>query len=81
MRNVVRVLIRLYQATLSPMIVAVSGSACRFDPTCSQYFLQAVERHGTLRGSWLGLKRIARCHPWGGSGEDPVPGQVANRRA
>jgi uncharacterized protein len=75
MRRVVRVLIRLYQYTLSPLLrlLAGVGAGCRFEPTCSEYFLEAVETHGFFRGSWLGLKRIGRCHPWGGRGYDPVP--------
>jgi putative membrane protein insertion efficiency factor len=75
MRGLIRILVRFYQLTLSPLLVALAGpgSGCRFEPTCSEYLLQAVETHGALRGSWLGLKRIGRCHPWGGSGFDPVP--------
>jgi len=75
MRGLIRILIRLYQWTLSPVLAALGGpgSGCRFEPSCSEYFLQAVETHGALRGSWLGLKRIGRCHPWGDSGHDPVP--------
>ncbi|MDQ2824795.1 MAG: membrane protein insertion efficiency factor YidD [Verrucomicrobiota bacterium] len=75
MRKFVRIFIRVYQATLSPFLSAISGPAlgCRFEPTCSEYFLQSVERYGVLRGAWLGLKRIARCQPWGGGGNDPVP--------
>jgi len=76
MRGLIRIFIRIYQATLSPLLVAITGSGCRFEPTCSEYFLQAVETHGTMRGIWLGLKRIARCHPWGGCGNDPVPAVV-----
>ena len=81
MRGLIRICIRIYQITLSPLLVAIGGpgSGCRFQPTCSEYFLQAVETHGAWRGSWLGLKRIGRCHPWGGSGYDPVP--VADRCA
>jgi putative membrane protein insertion efficiency factor len=68
-------LIRFYQRVLNPMIKFTAGPAagCRFSPTCSNYFLQAVEAHGPLKGSWLGIRRIFRCHPWGGWGYDPVP--------
>src|SRR4030095_579208 len=70
-----RSIIRGYQCTLSPFLCLLCGpgSGCRFTPTCSAYFLEAVETHGIGRGSWLGLKRLARCHPWGGSGYDPIP--------
>ena len=75
MRALIRICLRIYQLTLSPLLAAIGGpgSGCRFQPTCSEYFLQAVEMHGIARGIFLGLKRIARCHPWGGSGEDRVP--------
>jgi hypothetical protein len=70
-----RILIRAYQLTLSPLLGALGGPnhGCRFHPTCSAYFLEAVERHGVWRGGWLGVKRLARCQPWGGQGNDPVP--------
>jgi putative membrane protein insertion efficiency factor len=70
----VRLFIRLYQFALSPLLSLLggAGSGCRFEPTCSTYFLEAVETHGLARGSWLGLKRLARCQPWGGGGHDPV---------
>lgn len=61
--------IRFYRACISPMFPPV----CRYTPTCSQYAIEAITKHGALRGSWLAIKRIARCHPWGGSGYDPVP--------
>ncbi|HWP36460.1 MAG TPA: membrane protein insertion efficiency factor YidD [Gemmatimonadales bacterium] len=67
-RRVVEVLIRTYQ-----WAAAAIPSPCRFTPTCSSYALEAVERYGVLRGGWLGLRRIFRCHPFGGSGYDPVP--------
>lgn len=53
-------------------------SPCRFDPSCSAYALEAFELHGALRGSWLTLRRLGRCHPWGGAGFDPVPDGKAN---
>lgn len=56
-----------------PLHLLVPGSGCRFHPTCSAYAAQALRRHGAGRGSWLALRRLARCHPWGGCGEDPVP--------
>ncbi len=58
-----------YRRFLGPIL----GGQCRFAPTCSRYGLDALERHGAIRGSWLTVRRIARCHPWGGSGDDPVP--------
>ena len=61
--------IRLYQLCLSPLL----PPSCRFVPTCSAYAIEAITRHGLLRGGWLTLCRLARCHPWGGSGYDPVP--------
>ncbi len=75
MRWLLRFIIRIYQCTLSPLLRLLCGpdSGCRFTPTCSAYFLEAVETHGVCRGSWLGLKRLVRCQPWGGSGFDPVP--------
>lgn len=62
--------VRAYRALLSPFL----QPSCRFYPTCSDYALKALERHGALKGAWLAMRRISRCHPWGGSGLDPVPG-------
>jgi hypothetical protein len=61
--------VRFYQLAISPWTPA----SCRFTPTCSAYAIGALEEHGTLRGTWLALRRIGRCHPWGGFGYDPVP--------
>ncbi|MFD1315833.1 membrane protein insertion efficiency factor YidD [Namhaeicola litoreus] len=62
-------LIRFYQAAISPYF----PSTCRYSPTCSHYGIEALKKHGLLRGGWLTIKRISRCHPWGGKGYDPVP--------
>ncbi len=60
---------RLYQLLLSPML----PNACRYNPTCSQYAIEAVTKYGAFKGGWMALKRILSCHPWGGHGYDPVP--------
>jgi putative membrane protein insertion efficiency factor len=62
-------LVRIYQWVLSPLL----PNSCRFLPTCSAYAVEALQRHGVARGGWLAARRLARCHPWGGSGYDPVP--------
>ncbi|MEO1451372.1 MAG: membrane protein insertion efficiency factor YidD [Bacteroidota bacterium] len=62
-------LIRIYQNLISPFF----PGACRYSPTCSEYVVEAVKVHGPLKGGWLGIRRISRCHPWGGQGYDPVP--------
>lgn len=62
-------LIKGYQLLISPLL----PSTCRYNPTCSHYSLEALQKHGLLKGGWLAIKRIGSCHPWGGSGYDPVP--------
>ncbi|HEX9459516.1 MAG TPA: membrane protein insertion efficiency factor YidD [Thermoanaerobaculia bacterium] len=69
MRSISLVPLRFYKRFLSPLLPPM----CRFDPTCSIYMMQAIEKHGTLRGVWLGLRRLARCHPFNPGGWDPVP--------
>ena len=69
MSLVLRALIRAYQLFVSPVL----GPRCRYLPTCSEYAAEAVMRHGAGRGVWLAVRRLLRCHPWGGSGYDPVP--------
>jgi hypothetical protein len=74
MKLIVRILIRLYKWTLSPLLHALApGAGCKFEPTCSAYFQEAVEIHGFLRGARLGVKRVCRCGPWCDGGYDPVP--------
>lgn len=69
MRKILIALIGVYRYLLSPYV----GAHCRFQPTCSAYAQEAIERYGILRGGWLGLRRISRCHPWHEGGFDPVP--------
>lgn len=69
-------LVRFYQLAISPWL----GSSCRYSPTCSQYMIEAVNEWGPLKGFWLGIKRIGRCHPWGDHGHDPVPKKIPGRK-
>jgi len=71
--------VRAYQLALAPF----AGGACRFQPTCSAYAFEAIERHGAMRGGWLAIRRVVRCHPWGPSGLDAVPmeRQIGTTRA
>lgn len=62
--------IRIYRVTLSPLL---GPNKCRYQPSCSAYAIEAIEEWGVLKGSWLAVKRIGSCHPWGGFGPDPVP--------
>ena len=71
MKKIIIYLIKIYQITLSPLL----GSNCRFQPTCSQYMIEAIDLHGVLKGLGLGFKRISKCHPLGAKGHDPVPGK------
>jgi putative membrane protein insertion efficiency factor len=74
--RLVRLMIRLYQLAISPLL----GPRCRFHPSCSAYAAQAIEIHGLLRGGWLALRRIVRCHPLDPGGFDPVPGAAEERK-
>ena len=68
-------LVKVDRVAISPWL----GMNCRFQPTCSEYAIEALRLHGVVKGSWLALRRIGRCHPWGGSGHDPVPGTEEDR--
>lgn len=67
--QVLILLVRFYQVSISPFL----GPSCRYSPTCSTYTIQAIKEWGPIKGSWLAVKRISSCHPWGGHGYDPVP--------
>ncbi|MHA6281391.1 membrane protein insertion efficiency factor YidD [Salinimicrobium sp. CAU 1759] len=69
-------LVRFYQRFISPFTPAT----CRYTPTCSQYTVEALHKHGALKGGWLSLKRIASCNPWGGKGYDPVPEKLQQEK-
>ena len=69
MKKILVSFVRFYQLTISSLM----GHCCRFQPTCSEYARQAIQTHGPIKGSWLALKRLLKCHPWGKSGYDPVP--------
>lgn len=69
MRYLLLGLIRFYQYAISPLL----PPRCRYNPTCSQYAVLALQKYGLMKGSWLAIKRICRCHPWGGCGHDPLP--------
>jgi putative membrane protein insertion efficiency factor len=73
MRHLLRALIRGYQLAISPLF----GPKCRFHPSCSSYAAEAIDRFGAMRGMWLAIKRIGRCHPWNPGGFDPVPNHAA----
>lgn len=74
-RKILVLPIRVYKLAISPLL----PPACRFEPTCSVYAAEAILRFGVLRGGWLAIRRLARCHPWGGSGYDPVPEKPARK--
>ena len=69
MKYILIFLVRFYQVVVSPL----KPPSCRYTPTCSQYALEALKKYGAFKGGWLAIKRISSCHPWGGSGYDPVP--------
>jgi putative membrane protein insertion efficiency factor len=69
MKSLLIGLVRVYQYAISPLL----GRSCRYFPTCSEFTVEAVQKHGAIKGGWLGAKRICRCHPWHPGGYDPVP--------
>lgn len=75
MKHILIFFVKAYKLVISPYL----PPSCRFEPSCSTYAVQALETHGALKGSWLSLRRILRCHPWNEGGYDPVPGTCANQ--
>jgi uncharacterized protein len=73
MKDPIIFLLRGYKKLVSPVMVNLFGNACRFTPTCSEYTIEALEKYGTIKGLVLGIKRLGKCHPWGGYGYDPIP--------
>jgi putative membrane protein insertion efficiency factor len=73
MKRLLISILKFYKIFISPILEKLFGNSCRFTPTCSEYTITALEKYGTVRGLTLGFKRLASCHPWGGSGYDPVP--------
>jgi hypothetical protein len=72
MRHILITLIKFYRYCISPLM----APSCRYSPTCSEYAIEAIERFGMVRGSWLAMRRISRCHPWHEGGHDPVPASM-----
>lgn len=76
MKKITIALLKFYKKFISPLFVSLMGESCRYTPTCSEYTLEAVQKHGALKGLAFGIKRFLRCHPFGGSGYDPVPESI-----
>ena len=76
MKNLVTYILAVYKKYFSFLIKLLLGGGCRYEPTCSEYAKEALDTHGVLKGTALTLKRVGRCHPWGGFGFDPVPKKV-----
>ncbi|WP_083643306.1 membrane protein insertion efficiency factor YidD [Christiangramia flava] len=74
--NILIAIVKFYKNFISPL----TPNSCRYSPSCSSYMLEAIQKHGPFHGFWMGLKRISRCHPWGGSGYDPVPGKTPDKK-
>jgi putative membrane protein insertion efficiency factor len=81
-QHILIALVRIYRWTLSPAKMFFFGpqGQCRFTPSCSQFAMDAVKTHGAILGGWLAVKRLGRCHPWGGCGHDPVPPRVSKEK-
>jgi len=73
MKGLLILILKFYKKFISPILITLFGNACRFTPSCSRYTIEALEKYGVIRGLILGIKRFSKCHPWGGSGFDPLP--------
>jgi len=73
MKGLLILILKFYKKFISPILTTLFGNACRFTPSCSRYTIEALEKYGVIRGLTLGIKRFSKCHPWGGSGFDPLP--------
>jgi len=76
MKKLLIAILKIYSRAVSPFLTRIFGNACRFTPTCSEYSIAAVEKFGALKGLKLGIRRFAKCHPWGDFGYDPVPTEI-----
>jgi putative membrane protein insertion efficiency factor len=79
MKHILISILRFYKIAISPIFENLFGKGCRFTPTCSTYTIEALSKYGSVKGTVLGFKRVIRCHPWGGTGWDPIPNKQISK--